>query len=324
MILESVENGPLLWPTIEENGVTRPRKHSELTVVDAIQADCEIKATIITLQGLPNEIYALVSHHKVAKDLWERIQLLMQGTSLTKQERECKLYDEFDKFAYKKGETLRDFYLRFSLLLNGLNIYNRGDDPIDAINHVISFLTDVVTSRYPATNNQLRNSSNPRQQATITDGRVILQPVQGRQTSFVAGTTRTYTPGASRSNSGKQRTVISQANGEILHEEELAFLADPGIPEGQTTQTVISHNAAYQADDLDAYDSDCDELNTAKVALMANLSHYGSDALAEVHNPDNNDLINQGVQVMPSSEPSSVENLSETEITSYSNIIPYS
>ncbi|GJY75863.1 hypothetical protein Tco_0480979 [Tanacetum coccineum] len=40
------------------------------------------------------------------------------------QERKCKLYDEFDKFAYKKGETLREFYLRFSLLLNDMNIYN--------------------------------------------------------------------------------------------------------------------------------------------------------------------------------------------------------
>ncbi|GJQ99127.1 hypothetical protein Tco_0522112 [Tanacetum coccineum] len=48
----------------------------------------------------------------------------MQGTSSTKQERECKLYDKFDKFAYKKGETLRDFYLRFSLLLNDMKIYN--------------------------------------------------------------------------------------------------------------------------------------------------------------------------------------------------------
>ncbi|GKB48946.1 putative ribonuclease H-like domain-containing protein [Tanacetum coccineum] len=74
----------------------------------------------------------------------------------------------------------------------------------------------------------------------------------------------------------------SQASDQILHEEELAFLVDLGIPEGQATQTVITHNAAYQADDLDAYDSDCDELNTAKVALMENLSHYGSDALVEV------------------------------------------
>ncbi|GJT27639.1 hypothetical protein Tco_0907914 [Tanacetum coccineum] len=73
---------------------------------------------------------------------------------------------------------------------------------------------------------------------------------QGRQTSLAAGTTRTYTPVASRSNSGKQRTVISQASGQILHEEELAFLVDPRILEGEATQTVITHNAAYQADDL--------------------------------------------------------------------------
>ncbi|GJX02642.1 hypothetical protein Tco_0186555 [Tanacetum coccineum] len=86
MILESVENGPLIWPTIEENEVTRPRKYSEMTHADTIQVDCDVKATNIILQGLPTEIYALVSHHKVAKDLWERIQLLMQGTSLTKQE----------------------------------------------------------------------------------------------------------------------------------------------------------------------------------------------------------------------------------------------
>ncbi|GJU72877.1 hypothetical protein Tco_1264282 [Tanacetum coccineum] len=137
MILESVESGPLIWPSIEENGVTRPNKYSELSATEAIQADCDVKATNIILQGLPPEVYAL-----------------------------------------------------------------------------------------------------------------------GRQTTLAAGTSRTYTLGASGSNSGKQRTVIS--------------------------------------DDLDAYDSDCDKLNTTKVALMANLSHYGSDALVE------------------------------TEITNGSNIIPYS
>nr|GEY17943.1 hypothetical protein [Tanacetum cinerariifolium] len=96
--------------------------------------------------------------------------------------------------------------------------------------------------------------------------------------------------------------VQVQANGQILHEEELAFLADPGIVEGQATQTVITHNAAYQTDDLDAYDSDYHEINIAKVALMLNLSHYGSDALAE----------------------SNVVNHSETKLTSDRNIILYS
>nr|GEW88875.1 hypothetical protein [Tanacetum cinerariifolium] len=42
-------------------------------------------------------------------------------------------------------------------------VFQKGDDPIDAINHMMSFLTAVVTSRYPLTNNQLINSSNPRQ-----------------------------------------------------------------------------------------------------------------------------------------------------------------
>nr|GEZ47734.1 hypothetical protein [Tanacetum cinerariifolium] len=154
--------------------------------------------------------------------------MLMKGKPLTKQERECKLYDEFDKFAYRKGESLRDFYLRFSLLLNDMNIYNmkleqfqvntkllntlppewtvhqqsefcqpdiglvvpvfqKGDDPIDAINQMMSFLTAVVTSRYPSTNNQLRTLSNPRQQATINNGRVTIQPIQGRQNFVTAG-----------------------------------------------------------------------------------------------------------------------------------------
>nr|GEU87134.1 hypothetical protein [Tanacetum cinerariifolium] len=120
--------------------------------------------------------------------------------------------------------------------------------------------------------------------------------------------------------------VQAQANGETIHKEELAFLADLGITEDQAAQTVITHNVAYQADDLDAYDSDCDELNTAKVSFMANLSHYSSDVLAEVHNPDNidNNMINQSVQAMSSSEQSSVVNDSKTKITSDSSIIPYS
>ncbi|GKC89362.1 hypothetical protein Tco_1150011 [Tanacetum coccineum] len=368
--------------------VPRPDKamiislHLDVDILPSHSADCRIKATNIILQGLPPEVYALVSNHKVTKELWERIQLLMQGTSLTKQERDCKLYDEFDKFAYKKGETLRDFYLIFSLLLNDISIYNmkleqfqvntkflntlppewskfvtdvklvrdlhttnidqatcyldnkemfqKGDDSINAINHMMSFLTAVVTSRYSTTNNQLRNSSNPRQQATINNGRVTLQPIQGRQTSLAVGeghmSKQCTKPKRKRDDSwfkDKVLLVQAQASGQILHEEELAFLADLGIPKGQATQTVITHNAAYQADDLDAYDSDCDALNATKIALMANLSHYGSDALAEVHNHDNvnNNMINQVVQVMPSSEQSNVVNHLETEITSDSNII---
>nr|GFA90171.1 hypothetical protein [Tanacetum cinerariifolium] len=67
----------------------------------------------------------------------------------------------------------------------------------------------------------------------------------------------------------------------VLHEEELEFLADPGTAESSSNQIVVTNNASYQADDLDTYDSYCDELNSAKIAVMANLSHYGSDNLAK-------------------------------------------
>ncbi|GJV57970.1 hypothetical protein Tco_1458975 [Tanacetum coccineum] len=455
MILASVEKGPLVWPLITEDGVTRLKEYVELTPAEAIQADCDIKAINIILQGLPTEIYALVSQHRVAKDLWEKIKLLMQGTSLTKQERECKLYDEFDKFTYKKGESLHEYYLRFTLLLNDMNIYKmpleqfqvntkflntlpdewskfvtdvklvkdlhttnidqlhayleqherhanevrlmhernsdplalvashqltqsayqshlhtypnsqpqhhvssypsskvvtpyqtqqfttsqstplsitypsneyqssvhhnvyspqssipqleyapttyqhqqsefsqpdsglivpvfqKGDDPIDAINHMMSFLTAVVTSRYPTTNNQLRTSSNPRQQATIYDGKTVICYNYKGEGHIAKQCTKPKRKRDETWFNDKVLLVQAQASGQVLTEEEIAFLADPGLPDTQTSQTVITHNAAYQADDLDAYDSNCDELNSAKIALIENLSRNGSDALIE-------------------------------------------
>ncbi|GJV28627.1 retrovirus-related pol polyprotein from transposon TNT 1-94 [Tanacetum coccineum] len=160
--------------------------------------------------------------------------------------------------------------------------------------------------------------NNPQQHSSISQYGVTYPnqqySVQGRQNSFGAGS------------SGTKSKVEAQGNGKVLNEEELEFLADPDVAEGPVTQFIITQNSAYQADDLDAYDSDCDELNTAKVALMVNLSHYGSDALAEVHNPNNvdNNMTNQAVQVMPSSEQSNVVNYSKTKITNDSNIIPYS
>nr|GEZ82610.1 integrase, catalytic region, zinc finger, CCHC-type, peptidase aspartic, catalytic [Tanacetum cinerariifolium] len=74
------------------------------------------------LSGANNRL-PMLDKDLVAKDLWERVQLLMQGTSLKKQERECKLYDAFDKFTHIKGESLHTYYLRFTQLINDMNIY---------------------------------------------------------------------------------------------------------------------------------------------------------------------------------------------------------
>nr|GEW17679.1 hypothetical protein [Tanacetum cinerariifolium] len=166
-------------------------------------------------------------------------------------------------------------------------VFQKGDYLTHAINHMMLFLTAVVTSRYPTTNNQLRNLSNPRQQATINNERVTVQLIQGRQNYLAAAMHKAKEEKDEARFKDKVLLVQAQANGQILHEEELEVLADLGIVEAQTTQYIITNNAAYQADDLDAYDSDCDKINSAKIAHMANLSHYGSDNLTKVHNPDN-------------------------------------
>nr|GEZ75803.1 hypothetical protein [Tanacetum cinerariifolium] len=336
MILESVEHEPLLWPTVEEDGVTRLKKYSELTAAEAIQADCDVKATNIILQRLPPEVYALVSTHKVAKELWERIQMLMQGTSLTKQERECKLYDEFDKFTYRKGETLLNMKFLNTLppewskfvtdvkLVRDLHTTNvdqlhaylgqheyhanevtlmheRTSNPLQQAStyqsspYATSYHTPQFVSQGPSSSNlsisypvndtsstvnynaYMASSSAPQivYSPMVHHSSEYSPPETGRQNSMSAGSSRPFASGSGGA-SGKQR-----ANGQVLQEEELEFLADPGTTKSSSNQTIITTNAAYQADDLDAYDSDCDELNSSKIALMANLSHYGYDNLAE-------------------------------------------
>ncbi|GJS09408.1 retrovirus-related pol polyprotein from transposon TNT 1-94 [Tanacetum coccineum] len=61
----------------------------------------------------------------------------------------------------------------------------------------------------------------------------------------------------------KMLLVQAQEDGQVLDEEHLAFPADPGIPD-------------------DAYDSDCDDISSAKAVLMANLSSYYLDVLSEI------------------------------------------
>ncbi|GJR18458.1 retrovirus-related pol polyprotein from transposon TNT 1-94 [Tanacetum coccineum] len=268
MILESVKHCPLIWPTIEENGVTRIKKYAELSATEKIQL-------IVILRQLISffKVYHLLSIHlliiRVAKDLWERIQLLMQVNTKflnslppewSKFVTDVKLVKylhttNFDQLhAYLQQYELHANEVRImrernqdplALIDTGLAVpvFKQGDDPIDAINKMMSFLSTVITSHFPSTNNYLINSSNLRQQATIHDGRVTVQHVQGRQNSFAAGIsgTRANILGTGGDNSG---------NGKVLNEEELEFLADPGVAE-------------------------------AKAVLMANLSSYGSDVLSE-------------------------------------------
>ncbi|GJV06142.1 retrovirus-related pol polyprotein from transposon TNT 1-94 [Tanacetum coccineum] len=397
IMLNSVLEGPLVYSTIEVDGVTRLKTYEELLDKEKLQDDCDLRAMNIVLQGLPADVYSLVNHHQVAKQIWDRVKLLMQGTELTYQER------EFDRVTSVKDETLHEYYLRFDQLLNFMhairmtmhhtipsvpqNAYHDpiisqqpqaefpqldsglavlsflpGDDPIDYLNKTMAFMSTVMASHFSSTNNQLRTSSNPRNQATIQDGRVTVQQVQERHGQSFAGMGTKGNATSSRGNNAasqarvikcyncqgeghmarqctqpkrprnstwfkeKMLLIQAQGSGRVLEEEQLAFLANPGIAEGQVTQTTTPQNAAFQTDDLDAYDSDCDGISSAKAVLMANLSSYDADVLFEVPQHDtyqNDDMINQSVQETQFFEQSLIDYVPDNNITSDSNIISY-
>ncbi|GJW76815.1 hypothetical protein Tco_0138497 [Tanacetum coccineum] len=257
MILSDTDNRP---PMLDKD------------LYDLWKTDSDMKATNIILQGLPADIYSL--------------------------ERECKLYDAFDKFTHIKGESLHKYYLRFTQLINDMNIYNMkmeqfqvntkflnsfppewslvvlvfssGDDLIACLNKAMAFLTAVASSRFPSTNNQLRTSSNPRNQAIIQDGRCNATSSERNNAS---GQSRVVTGKAWYKD--KAMLVEAQEAGQILDEEQLAFLADPGVPNSQAIQTIIPNNVAFQTEDLDTYDSDCDDISNAKAVIEQPMARSG-------------------------------------------------
>ncbi|GKA99775.1 hypothetical protein Tco_0827769 [Tanacetum coccineum] len=114
IILNSILNGPLVYGTIKVDGVIRTKTYEELSNQEKLQDNYDVRATNIFLQCLPPDVYYLVNHHDVAKDIWDRVRLLMQGIKLSQQERECKLYNEFDRFTSVEGESLYEYYLSFA------------------------------------------------------------------------------------------------------------------------------------------------------------------------------------------------------------------
>ncbi|GJT61463.1 hypothetical protein Tco_1004996 [Tanacetum coccineum] len=330
-------------------GPERPRVYSDLSPEDKERYNADIRATNILLQGLPKDIYSLINHYNDAKDIWDNVKMLLEGSELTKEDRESQLYDDFEHFRQHKGETIHDYYVRFAkhikvmrnikitmsrMQLNSKFVnnmlpewdrfvtavkLNRGlslmDNLIENLTNTLALLTQSYKTYLPQTNNQLRTLLNPRNQATVQKGRVVVQNVQGRQNRGQGNNARGagaagYGGAQNRvgnANPGQARQVkCYNCNGEwvALDEEQLLFLAgrqdnavDEDVDEQPVQDLVLNVDNVFQADDCDAFDSDVDEAPTAQTMFMANLSSinpvydeaspsYDSDILSEVHNHD--------------------------------------
>nr|GEZ71258.1 hypothetical protein [Tanacetum cinerariifolium] len=283
-----------------------------------IQADCDVKATNIILQGPPPEVYALVSNHKVPKELCERIQLLMQGTSLTKQEREQQfqvnteflntLSPEWSKFLTDVKpvrdlhttniDQLHAYLVQHEFHANEVRLmYERNLNPLALVaTHQMTHLgiRQTLGNKLPLMMAELRYNQFRGDKLLLLC--IQVEPTLLKQVEAILGN-----KGLLFVTTVKEKDICPNS---ALNLRGNGMIRDPGIAEGQATQTIITHNVAYQVNDLDAYNSYCDELNTAKVALVANLSHYGSNALAELEPKlyDGNVIKSTSTIVIPDSK----------------------
>nr|GEX02490.1 integrase, catalytic region, zinc finger, CCHC-type, peptidase aspartic, catalytic [Tanacetum cinerariifolium] len=316
-LAEGTEGAPHLGPE-------RPRVYSDLSPKENDRYNADIRATNILLQGLPKDIYTLINHYTNAKDIWDNVKMLLEGSELTKEDRETQLYDDFEHFRKHKGETIHAYYVQFAKLINDIRNIKITMPKMQLnskfVNNMLpewgGFMTAVKLNRglRDSSYDQL-TSSNARNQAIVQDGRVVVQDVQGRQNRGQGTNPR---GGGAVGFGGVQNRVGN---------------VDPG----QARQDLaLNVDNVFQADDCDALDSDVDEALTAQTMFMANLSSANpvndeagpsndTDILSEVHDHDHY----QDTVCAHYEEHAMHDNVqfkyvdSHVDYTSDSNMIPY-
>ncbi|GKE14380.1 retrovirus-related pol polyprotein from transposon TNT 1-94 [Tanacetum coccineum] len=164
--------------------IVRARTYTDLTDEEKLHESVDITVTNIILQGLPQDIYNLVNHNEDAKRIWDRVKLLIQGSELSLQERESKLYDDFDTFTYMLGETIHLYYMRFSQLINDMHTIRMTMKPLQVntkfVNHLqpewSKFITDIKLAKDMHTTNF--DHLFPDQIALVANSPSCLNPTQ--------------------------------------------------------------------------------------------------------------------------------------------------
>ncbi|GJZ01770.1 hypothetical protein Tco_0519731 [Tanacetum coccineum] len=399
-IMKSITEGPFQMGTMRDTlteggegalhlGPERARVFADLSAEQKDRYKADIRATNILLQGIPKDIYTLINHFTDAKDIWDNVKMILEGSELTKDDRESQLYDEFEHFCQIKGETIHVYYVRFTKLINDMrNIkmtmsrmqlnskfvnnmlpewsrfitevkLNRGlkesnfdqlyaylkqhevhanenkmmmerfiqptndplalvsnasvqkyptqssespqssnqpsiadnfqldtgststDNLIESLTNTLALLNQSFKAHLPQMNNQLRTSSNARNNATVQDGRVVVQDVRGRYNANNQGRpfqrNNARGVGGTRNVGGQNRVGNvnpGQAKPIMLLQRNRAY--STRITGHQFYDDVddlaLNVDHVFEADQCDAFDFDVDEAPTTQTMFMTNLT----------------------------------------------------
>ncbi|GKA23501.1 hypothetical protein Tco_0709534 [Tanacetum coccineum] len=286
MILNSVQNGPHVWPLIvQEDGTTKTKKYEELLVTEKLQADCELK--------LPT-LFFRVFH------------------------RMCIPLSIIIKFPNRYGTELSFLYVKLARDLHTTNydqLYSYLEQHETHANE-----THLMRERYQdPLAFLLQGSLQPTinlELPLIQETRPLFKTVGLIYKKFKGGKDKVMLVLAIR--------VMLLVLKEIMQEGRQGLLNAIIVKVKDTWLGWLKHRNLTE--DLDVYDYDCDDVSNAKAVLMTNLSNYDLDVISEVRHSESyhNDLNNQSVHAMQDFEQTPVVDFPDNEIISDSNIILHS
>ncbi|GJT12774.1 hypothetical protein Tco_0859816 [Tanacetum coccineum] len=274
MMLESIENRPLVYPTIN--------KMVKFVTKDMSPTRC---------------LYSPVNHFQSAKDIRDRVKLLMQGAELSYQEREFQvntkffnaLQPEWSKFVTDVKLAKNMYSTNYGQLYAYLSQHEGHENEVrmlrerypDPLALVANYQTQSNSAHHtpPLVPQNAYHTPLISQQPQVVfpqldSGLVVPSFLPGDDPITCINKAMAFMSTIMASRTGTTENVTSS---KVLDEEQLAFLAHLGVVDVQVTQTTISQNAAFQTDDLDAYDSDRDdksETKTVNESLTAKLERY--------------------------------------------------
>ncbi|GJX66262.1 hypothetical protein Tco_0300605 [Tanacetum coccineum] len=130
LIWKSIQNGPTPHPMItdppptDSAAVPAPREKldSEFSEEENKLEMADTQAEIILSQGLPRHIFNNLNQTSTAKEIWDNVEMLMQGSGRTIQQRKEDLFDEYERFRAIGNESIHDYFVRFHKLVNDMKI----------------------------------------------------------------------------------------------------------------------------------------------------------------------------------------------------------
>ncbi|GJV02323.1 hypothetical protein Tco_1335892 [Tanacetum coccineum] len=261
-IMKSIKEGPFQMGTVSDvitggtegevqQGPVRARVLNDLSAEEKERYKADIRATNILLQGIPKDIYSLINHYTDAKDIWENVKMILEGSELTKDDRESQLYDEFEHFRQIKGETIQGYYVRFTKLIN------------DMRNIKMTMSRMQLNSKF--VNNMLPEWSRFITEVKPKQRHVNVQGQSDYKIQILQGTRCTNASPGEWSSSGLK-------NSRLFLTVKRFTNVDDDVDDSTENDLALNVDHIFEADECDAFDSDVDEGPTSQTMFMASLT----------------------------------------------------